>query len=346
MSSLTTDFLMFEAKLLAERYDRLKERDGQNFINQTKLFSFLIIYGAAPFIVKTGLSPQLLRAWGLGGIWLVVIVLFYCDRYFRAYGLHLKERIYCLYQLAVLRKIATHDDEVYSQLSLLPVGRLRAVRGVFHGFPERLSPGQIRTASYFYKFLGLFTLLYLVVFTSALLHPLGVVEGSARPALEICLLLSVVIAAWLYFSVMRCLDLQRIVFEARRISSLNPWPHFDKGRISSIFTLSRGYTCYKLSLGALAVSSFITSVLFGFRVLIHAGQELLPQAGDGVAKLFNVVARLHANEGAVWVEVVVVVVFMVSGSIFFLGSDRFFTRVLREMGRVYDETIEPKQSEI
>jgi steroid 5-alpha reductase family enzyme len=316
--NLEQEFILFEASLLSQRYDRLKDRDYQNFLKQTKLFTFLILYGAAPFVLDAPIASHLLRAWGLGGVWLVVTVLFYCDRDFRAYGLHLKERVYCLKQLSVLRKIAMSASEEYVRRSLLPVEESSDRPKPHHSFPERLSSGQIRAASYFFKFLGFFPLLYLSVFAMALTSPQDLGLQGARSIVGVFFLLAPVISAWLYFSELRCLDIQRLAFEARRITPKNHWPRFEKRALKEVFRTTKGSIFYHSTLALMFVLSVICTIIFGYALYFSKVKA------EYVLAVEMIVGSVITG---VWLT-------------FSLGTDRFLTRVLERMGRIYEQQVE------
>lgn len=275
LDTIPSEFFRFEAEMLYSRYTDLKHRDHTNFLKQLKLFSFLILYGAAPFTLEQSLSPGLLRAWGCGGLWLVITILFTCDRDFRAYGLHLKERVYCLFQLSVLRGLSLGNLAGYKGKSLLPVDgfRRRGSDSQYHGFPEYLSPGQIRAACYFFKFLGVFPVLYALIFSSAILFP-GEFAVPGQGSIPSVFLLSFpVLAAWLMLSAGRCKSLQCSVFEARRISSENPWPVYsERARVlSSEVKYSKITLCSKL---LLLVASVVCALFFASEVLVAGTIEI------------------------------------------------------------------------
>ena len=122
------NFLQFETQATWDRFLGLKSRDDQNWARLIKFFGFMILYASAPFTIEAFQAAGLVRVWSIGGIWLAITVWFVGDRDFRAYGLHLKERIYCLNQLAIIRSIVMKDNKKYKDETLFPWGGLRRKR--------------------------------------------------------------------------------------------------------------------------------------------------------------------------------------------------------------------------
>lgn len=306
-------FLKFELELVAGRYDQLKERDHQSFVRQAKLFSFLIIYGAGPFLLEAGLDGMLLRIWGLGGIWLGVTVLFYCDRDFRAYGLHLKERVLCVKQLAILRGIMMEDAQRYRAESLLPIGVPVRTSQRFMSFADKLSTKQLRVGSYFYKFLGFFPLLYLALFAAATLRPVSLLEDAGGTFYRVFFMLAPLWVAWLYYTLKHCVDLQLVAFEARRISIYNPWPKCSRAELRKAMEVTPGYAWFRSKLTASWVLAALSSMWFGWRLYYDAsiGDFLQTMQQIGVAIL------------------------VIACALYFVRSDRFLTAALNRLDQEY-----------
>lgn len=227
------NFLDFELRCVWERFNELKARDFSNYADLVKLYGLTILYASAPFYFSGFSDSGLVRVWGLGGLWLAGTTWFISDRGFRAYGFHLKERMLCLKQIAIVRSILMENNTRYLAETLLPVGPQLRRRGRDRGFPERISPGAIDGASYFFKFLSLFPLMYLYVFAAIIMFPSKMVGAGYQYTLELFLRLVLAGACffyfWLYVSSARCVHLQRLVFTARRISTGRPWPTFPRG---------------------------------------------------------------------------------------------------------------------
>jgi|CXWL01.1.fsa_nt_gi hypothetical protein len=224
-----------EFSLLEARYKTLKERDQANWERVVKLFVLLLIYTSAPFALEdfqTG-GSILVRLWCMGGAFVTIIISLMCDRDFRAYGLHLKERIYCLTQLSILRGLAAGVWPDYKASTLLPMWELYR-KGDRSGFPEYIEPRQILSASRAFKMITAFPLLYCIFFCLVFLFP-GVLFRSAQSAASALTLetlcrgpffCSGLIFLWIHVSSRRCMNVQKAVFEARRVSVERPWPLF------------------------------------------------------------------------------------------------------------------------
>jgi len=118
----------------------------------------------------------------------------------------------------------------------MPWGQLKRNNSDDAGFPERISPAQITAASYFFKFITLFPVLYVILFLACALYPANMISSTGEATItfgRIALLLSFVPFAWVLTSALRCGQLLRSAFTARRIRSHRPWPEFPKLRTES-----------------------------------------------------------------------------------------------------------------
>jgi len=225
-------FLDFELRSVWERFNALKARDFSNYTGLVRLYGLMILYASAPFYFAGFGDSGLLRIWGFGGVWLAGTTWFVSDRNFRSYGFHLKERMLCLKQLAIVRSIEMANNPRYLAETLLPLDAKLRRRGEDRGFPERISPGAIDAASYFFKFLSLFPLMYLYVFIGIVMFPEGMVAGGFGGTLKLFIRLllagSCLFYFWIYVSSARCVHLQRLAFTARRITPERPWPTFPR----------------------------------------------------------------------------------------------------------------------
>jgi len=223
--------IFFEHELSAawSRYNELKERDRNNYQAVFKLFALLIVYASAPFSLDAFRESGFIRVWGIGGVWLSAVVWFIADRNFRAYGYHVKERLFCLNQLAILRDVLTRGVDEYRDRSLFPLGSLYRNKAG-SSFPEKVSPTQMLAASYIFKLITGFPPLYTVLFLGLVLFPKQIVGNSDLDAILLfCRILvgaSFVLFAWVWASAHRCMTLQKLAFAARRISSERPWQMF------------------------------------------------------------------------------------------------------------------------
>lgn len=250
-----TQFLAFEAQMLATRYEVLKDTDVQTWKKQLQMLGFQATYAAAPYLFEREFNSFAVVIWGLGGLWLTVAVLFTANRDFRAYGRHLKERVYCLHQIAAIRKLCMGSNTEYSELTIQPMGSLAPMKNIKstnkadelplakRGFIEFLDPKAIKTASHFFKIICLFPMFYFYFFLTAFMQLVLTAlfqapsESTGRPALLPVLWISIAGSGFMFYWLERCrtscLGMQLTAFEARRISPAFPWPLMNWDRVDA-----------------------------------------------------------------------------------------------------------------
>jgi hypothetical protein len=218
------DFLKLEAQSVWDRHKQLQEKNKTIMETVLKLYSFLLIFAAAPFTREGVLETGFSRVWGFGGVWLALAAWIYSDRSFRAYGGHLLEQVFCIRQIAQIREMIMSSSLTYSMLSLLPPSRTKSTK------LSHISSSQILYTAYFYKVLSFFTPMYLCLFLCMILFPAVMLNPQIHVTRSIyarvSLGFSVVFFFWLGSSMKRCYGLQREAFRARRISPENFWPDF------------------------------------------------------------------------------------------------------------------------
>src|SRR6267378_511875 len=259
-------FLNLQTNLLWDRYKQLEAENDSIKRFVIKIYVFMLLFAAAPFSLAGFLTTAFSRMWGFGGIWLALAAWFYCDRYFRAYGNNLFERVFCLKEMAQLREIVFQHSEAYNRYSLLPTqgDGSRAENAVDPGY---ITNSHLTYTAYFYKFLSLFMPMYLCVFLSMIIFPIAMLDahvGTTRAMyLRVVLAFSFIFFVWLYASMRRCLGLFKDASRARRITVNRPWPQFPREEDLDLFPgqryLQRGFPMVASLLG------FFNLALFGFR---------------------------------------------------------------------------------
>jgi hypothetical protein len=227
-------YMTSEMDHMWERYAQLQKKNQVMTSTILRLYIILFAFAAAPFTLQYFSATGISSVWGFGGVWLAITAWFYCDRAFRAYGVFWFEKIFCLRQIAQIRKMMVGESDKYNEFSLF---RTRAyVKTIednekerVHG-PTHISRSQVTYTVYFYKIVSLFQPLYLLLFISLIILPKEMTDphvGITQALfLRVLLGFSFILFIWLKTSMDRCFGLLKNAFRARRISRDCPWPRF------------------------------------------------------------------------------------------------------------------------
>jgi hypothetical protein len=231
-------FMISEKDDMWKRYMQLQEKNRVMTSTLLRLYVLLFAFAAAPFTLQYFSATGISSVWGFGGVWLAITVWFYCDRAFRAYGIFWFEKIFCLLQIAQIRKMMVGKSERYYEFSLFRTGAyVKTIeenqKERVHG-PTHISRSQVTYTVYFYKIVSLFQPLYLLLFISLIILPKEMADphvGITQALfLRVLLGFSFVFFIWLKTSMDRCFGLLKNAFRARRISRDCPWPKFPDDR--------------------------------------------------------------------------------------------------------------------
>lgn len=263
LSAHEQSFLALEMSHMWDRYKQIQEKN--KYITNTvfRLYMFLFVFAAAPFTLQRFTSTGISRVWGFGGVWLAIAIWFFCDRSYRAYGVHWFEKIFCLRQIDQIRKMIVGLSERYNRHSLFrTIPRRFRMR---EGKHIHISRSQVLYTIYFYKVVSLFQPFYLILFISLILYPNEMADPNTRNTsslfFRVALGFSFIFFIWLITSMNRCFGILKNTFRARRISTNVPWPKFpteDEIRLPHARTFRIAY-----------------SVLLFFAIFVSAGNLIL-----------------------------------------------------------------------
>lgn len=231
-TQLDTEFIEIETRLIWDRYRELENRDIADRATVMKLIGALLLYAAVPFSFSridppSFISTAFARVWAIGGVWLAIVVWVHNDNAFYDQSKRLYERVLCILQINQMRRAMKTLCDVYSRFSLFPA-EVNTTSRKPTGDPAFVRTSHMIIASLFYKFVGLFHPLYVLLFITLFFFPKRLLDSGDDRTHFVFLRVAhgfvFVLFYWVWSSWDRCRGALRNVFRSKRVSRERPWP--------------------------------------------------------------------------------------------------------------------------